>query len=135
MRRLHLPYSDMEQMYRRMVFNVIARNQDDHTKNHSFVMNKSGKWSLAPAYDICYAYSPTGKWTNQHQLSLNNKRDHFTMDDLLVTAEKVDIANPHDIIRQITDIVSEWDKYAKDASVKQEHIAQIGQTLRIRLNN
>ena len=118
-----------------MVFNVIARNQDDHTKNHSFVMNKSGKWSLAPAYDICYAYSPTGKWTNQHQLSLNNKRDHFTMDDLLVTAEKVDIANPHDIIRQITDIVSEWDKYAKDASVKQEHIAQIGQTLRIRLNN
>ena len=133
MRRLHLPYSDMEQMYRRMVFNVIARNQDDHTKNHSFVMNKSGKWSLAPAYDVCYAYSPSGKWTNQHQLSLNNKRDHFTMDDLLATAEKADIINAHEIIRQITDVVSEWNQYAKDTGVKPEHIAQIRQTLRITL--
>jgi len=135
MRQLHLPYSDMEQMYRRMVFNVIARNQDDHTKNHSFVMNVSGKWSLAPAYDICYAYSPSGKWTNQHQLSLNNKRDHFTMDDLLVTAEKADIANARDIIRQVIDIVSEWEQYAKNTGVNPEHITQIEKTLRLMLNN
>ena len=65
MRKLYLPYSDMIQMFRRMVFNVISRNHDDHTKNHSFIMNKLGVWSLAPAYDLCYSYSPLGKWTNQ----------------------------------------------------------------------
>ena len=131
MRRLYLPYSDMEQMYRRMVFNVMARNQDDHTKNHSFIMNKSGEWSLAPAYDLCYAYSPSGKWTNQHQLSLNNKRDHFTVDDLLATAEKADIKNAHEIVQQIAAIISQWEKYAQEADVKPEHIAQIKQTLRL----
>ena len=131
MRRLYLPYSDMEQMYRRMVFNVIARNQDDHTKNHSFIMNQSGEWSLAPAYDICYACSPLGKWTNWHQLSLNNKRDNFTMEDLLITADKTDIRNAREIIRHIIDIVSGWEQYAHGVGVKPEHIKQIKQTLRI----
>ena len=131
MRRLYLPYSDMEQMYRRMVFNVMTRNQDDHTKNHSFIMNQSGEWSLAPAYDVCYAYSPSGKWTNQHQLSLNNKRDHFTIEDLLVTAEKTDIKNAREIVRQVADIVTQWDKYAQDAGVKPGHIVQIKQTFRL----
>ena len=136
MRRLHLPYSDMEQMYRRMIFNVVARNQDDHTKNHSFIMDPLGKWTLAPAYDICYAYSPSGKWTNQHQLSLNNKRDNFTMKDLLLVAENADIKNAHVIIHQVIDIVSDWEKYAKNEGVKPEHILQIKRTLRIQsLNN
>ena len=131
MRRLHLPYSDMEQMYRRMVFNVIARNQDDHTKNHSFIMNHLGEWSLAPAYDVCYAYSPSGKWTNLHQLSLNNKRDNFTTKDLMTVAEKADIKNANIIIRQIIDVVAEWDKYANEVGVKSEHVVQIKRTLRI----
>jgi len=131
MRRLYFPYSDMEQMYRRMVFNVIARNQDDHTKNHSFIMDKSGEWSLAPAYDVCYAYSPSGQWTNQHQLSLNNKRDNFTMEDLLVMAEKADIKNARKIIMQIIDVVSQWDKYAHDIGVKPVHIEQIKRMLRL----
>jgi len=133
MRKLYLPYADMEQMYRRMVFNVIARNHDDHTKNHSFIMDKSGNWSLAPAYDLCYSYSPSGKWTNQHQLSLNGKRDNFTNSDLLEVAVKMDIKNAKEIVQQTTTAVSQWEKYAQTAGVKPEHTKQIQQTLRLNL--
>jgi serine/threonine-protein kinase HipA len=130
MRKLYLPYSDMEQMYRRMVFNIVARNHDDHTKNHSFIMDKTGNWSLAPAYDLCYAYSPSGKWTNLHQLSLNGKRDNFIKDDLLQVAQKADVKNAREIIQQIIEIVSNWEVYAKAAEVRPEHIIQIQRTLR-----
>jgi serine/threonine-protein kinase HipA len=130
MRRLYLPYSDMEQMYRRMVFNVIARNHDDHTKNHSFIMTKSGEWALAPAYDICYSYSPTSKWTAQHQLSLNGKRDNFTLNDLLAVAEISDIKNAGEIVQQVIESVSQWNTYAREAEVKPKHITQIQQTFR-----
>ena len=133
MRRLFLPYPQMEQMFRRMVFNVIARNHDDHTKNHAFVMNKSGEWSLSPAYDLCYSYSPSGKWTNRHQLSLNGKRDDFTLQDLLIVAEKSEIKNARQIVQHITETVSHWNAYANDSEVKQEHIAQIEKTLRLEL--
>jgi len=131
MRQLYLPYIEMEQMYRRMVFNVLARNHDDHTKNHSFIMNKTGKWSLAPAYDLCYSYSPSGKWTNQHQLSLNGKRDNFTKEDLLLVAQKADIKNAKEIIQQIVEVVSKWHVYAKTTDVIPIHIKQIQRTLRI----
>jgi len=130
MRRLHLPYKDMEQMFRRMTFNVITRNHDDHTKNHSFIMNKSGSWSLAPAYDLCYSYSPSGKWTSQHQLSINGKRDHFVKDDLLQVARKADIKHAKAIIEQVIDVVSNWEIYAKSVEVKPEFISSIRKTLR-----
>jgi serine/threonine-protein kinase HipA len=130
MRRLYLPYTDMEQMYRRMVFNVIARNHDDHTKNHSFIMNKSGEWSLAPAYDVCYSYSLTSKWTSQHQLSLNGKRDLFTMNDLLTVAEKADIKNAGEIVEQVLEVISQWEVYARETAIKPAHISQIQQTFR-----
>jgi serine/threonine-protein kinase HipA len=133
MRKLHLPYPDMEQMYRRMVFNVIARNQDDHTKNHSFIMDKSGAWSLAPAYDICYSYSPSGKWTNQHQLSLNGKRDGFTKNDLLSVAETADVKKAKKIIEHITETVSKWTDYAESIGVRQEHSVHIRHNLRLAL--
>jgi serine/threonine-protein kinase HipA len=131
MRRLYLPYPDIEQMYRRMVFNVVARNHDDHTKNHSFIMNQSGEWSLAPAYDVCYSYSLTSKWTNQHQLSLNGKRNGFILKDLLMVAEKSDIKNAQQIVRQIIEVVSQWKTYAREADVKPKHITQIQQTFRM----
>jgi serine/threonine-protein kinase HipA len=130
MRRLHLPYSDIEQMYRRMVFNVLARNHDDHTKNHSFIMNQSGEWSLAPAYDVCYSCSFTGKWTSQHQLSLNGKRDDFTLKDLLTVAGKSDVKNAREIVQQVLDVVSQWKNYAREAGVKPKYITQIQQTFR-----
>jgi serine/threonine-protein kinase HipA len=131
MRQLHLPYPEIEQMYRRMVFNVIARNHDDHTKNHAFIMDQSGQWKLAPAYDLCYAYSPSGQWTNQHQMSLNNKRDNFTNEDLLSVAKKMGIKNGHEIIQEVVAVVSQWDSYAQEAGVKKEHIKQISETLRL----
>lgn len=131
MRRLGLPYPHMEQMYRRMVFNVVARNHDDHTKNHSFLMDDKGVWRLAPAYDLCYSYSASGKWTSQHQMSLNNKRDDFTYDDLASVAKNMDIKSAKNIIEQIVDVVSSWRKYAKNVNVQKEHIEQIGQTHRL----
>jgi len=121
MRQLYLSYPDFEQMYRRMVFNVLARNHDDHTKNHSFIMNNSGEWSLAPAYDLCYSYSPSGFWTNKHQLSLNGKRDNFDREDLLKVGYNMDIKNPQIIIDQIVHCVSNWHFYAKEANVSEEY--------------
>lgn len=129
MRKLYLPYPEMEQMYRRMVFNVMARNQDDHTKNHSFIMDKTGHWSLAPAYDLCYSYSPSGKWTRFHQLSLNAKRDDFALNDLLETAHKADIRNPGEIIDQLAQVVSHWKRYADAVEVPENYINQIADNL------
>jgi serine/threonine-protein kinase HipA len=86
-RRLGLPMEAVEEQFRRMVFNVIARNQDDHVKNIAFLMDKSGKWSLSPAFDIMYAYNPSGAWTASHQMSLAGKRDGFTLADLKAVAE------------------------------------------------
>jgi len=131
MRRLYLPYPDMEEMYRRMVFNVVARNHDDHTKNHSFMMTEDGKWSLAPAYDLCYAYSPSGKWTSQHQLSLNGKRDNITRNDLLAVGKKMSINNCENIIDQVVDVLADWEVYAKEADVKKEYAEQIKDALRL----
>lgn len=74
MRRLRLSYKEAQKMFRRMVFNVVVRNQDDHTKNISFLMDRDGKWRLSPAYDMGYAYNPDGQWTSAHQMSINGTR-------------------------------------------------------------
>ncbi len=130
MRQLYLSYPDFEQMYRRMVFNVLARNHDDHTKNHSFIMDNSGEWSLAPAYDLCYSYSPSGFWTNKHQLSMNGKREDFNKEDLLKVGFNFDIKNPKIIIDQIEDCVSNWNYYAKEAQVPDAYSQVIRKNIR-----
>ena len=91
MRALRLPYSQAQEMYRRMVFNVVIRNQDDHTKNISFLMDRQGKWTLSPAYDMGFAYNPKGGWTAQHQMSINGKFDNITRQDLLEFAKRNNI--------------------------------------------
>lgn len=131
MRRLRLPYNQAEEMYRRMVFNVIARNQDDHTKNISFLMNRSGKWSLSPAYDVSWAYNPQGNWTSKHQMSINNKWDEITRADLIATAKNMNIKRPELIIEQVIDSVNLWYKFAKDYDIPAETIKQIGDTLQL----
>jgi len=131
MRRMNLSYSDQEQFFRRMVFNIVARNHDDHTKNHSFLMTTDGRWRLAPAYDLCYSYSSTGRWTNIHQLSANNKRDNFTYSDLTAVATNMGIKSASHIIEQIVDVVSRWKKYASATGVKTEHAEQINKNLRL----
>lgn len=131
MRRLRLPYNQAEEMYRRMVFNVIARNQDDHTKNISFLMNRSGKWSLSPAYDVSWAYNPQGNWTSKHQMSINNKWDEITRADLIATAKNMNIKRPELIIEQVIDSVNLWYKFAKEYDIPAETINQIGNTLQL----
>ena len=116
MRRLHLPYTDAEEFYRRMVFNVVARNQDDHTKNISFLMDRSGTWRLSPAYDMSWAYSAGGAWTQTHQMSINNKWEAITRDDLLRVAYEMNIKKAAKIIDQVQEGVSRWRTLAKEHS-------------------
>jgi serine/threonine-protein kinase HipA len=80
-RRLGLPMSAIEEQFRRMVFNIVARNHDDHVKNIAFLMDKSGRWSLSPAFDMTYSFNPAGAWTASHQMTMNGKQDDFTLDD------------------------------------------------------
>ncbi len=129
MRRLHLPYQQAEQLYRRMVFNVIARNQDDHTKNISFLMDKKGTWSLSPAYDISWSYNPNGEWTSTHQMSINNKWDDITREDLMTVAESMHIKHGKEIIDNICDAVSKWGKLAKDYEIPDNIVKRIDNTL------
>lgn len=129
MRSMELPYSAQEELYRRMVFNIMTRNHDDHTKNFSFLMDKKGKWSLAPAYDLCYSYTPGGKWTNRHQLSINGKQDEFTMKDIVKTGENMGIRSHKAIIGEIQEVVARWQEYAKECGVLPEHEQTIAKNL------
>jgi serine/threonine-protein kinase HipA len=133
MRRLKLPYNQQEQMYRRMVFNVVARNQDDHTKNTSFIMNRRGQWSLSPAYDVSWAYNPSGEWTSRHQMSVNNKWDDISRKDLLEFARRCDISKPLPIIEQVVEAVSRWSEIAGELSIPVSQIDTICKMLRLKM--
>jgi len=129
MRSLRLPYPDAEQLFRRMAFNVMARNCDDHTKNFSFIMNQEGDWSLAPAFDICHAYRPNSIWVSQHALSINGKRNNISKDDLLVVATNMNIKKAPAILNQISSIVKSWKDFATETKVKPKLRDAIGETL------
>ena len=129
MRSLGLPYKEQEQIYRRMVFNVMARNHDDHTKNFSFLMDRHGHWRLAPAYDLCYSYTPGGEGTNRHQMSLNGKQDNFSIKDLHQVGDNMGIRNNKPIVEEISETVSRWLEYAKDCGVRPEHAKAIAGNL------
>jgi serine/threonine-protein kinase HipA len=133
MRELRLPYSDAEQQFRRMVFNVIARNQDDHTKNIAFIMNTTGTWRLSPAFDLTWAYNPTGRFTSSHQMTIGGKRDGFTFEDLVSIGREMSIKSAGSIIREIVDGVSGWPAFARKAGVPRERIEKIAKTLRLNL--
>ena len=117
MRALRLPYSAAKEMFRRMVFNVVVRNQDDHTKNISFLMGEDGIWRLSPAYDMGYAYNPQGGWTSTHQMSINGKFDDITRKDLLAFATLNNIKEAMFIIDEVCETVSRWSEMAKDCDV------------------
>ncbi len=129
MRRLRLPYRQAEQMFVRMAFNVIARNQDDHTKNISFLMDKTGQWSLSPAYDVTWSYNPQGGWTSMHQMSINNKWDDITRADLMTVAEAMHIKRAKELIDRICDSVSKWSVLASDYDIPADIVKQIDSTL------
>lgn len=117
MRLLRLPYPQAEQMFRRMVFNVIARNCDDHTKNFAFRLKKDQVWELAPAYDICHAYKPGSEWVSQHALSINGKRSNISKDDMLSIAKSMNIKKATEIIQQINEVVKNWNAFAEETKV------------------
>jgi serine/threonine-protein kinase HipA len=104
-------------LYRRMVFNVLSRNQDDHTKNISFLMFPDGKWQLSPAYDITYAYNPDNFWLKAHQMSVNGKRENIQLEDLVGVAKNVAINKPLEIIKNVQDVVANWEHYARISGI------------------
>lgn len=117
LRILGLPYPQAEQVFRRMVFNVIARNCDDHTKNFGFIMDKEGNWRLSPAFDVCHAYRPGSTWVSQQSLSVNGKRQNITRDDILSVAGQMNIKKADNIIHQINEVVKNWPDYAEETVV------------------
>lgn len=129
MRELKLTYPDAEQMFRRMVFNVIARNCDDHTKNFSFRLKQGGKWELAPAYDVCHAYRPGSEWVSQHALSINGKRKDITKEDLLVIGESIRCKKASEIIDEINETVNRWSAFADEVNVSVVLRDEISKTL------
>ena len=127
MRRLQLPADQVEEQFRRMTFNIVSRNQDDHVKNIAFLMDQAGSWRLSPAYDVTYAYNPNGDWTSQHQMTLNGKRDRFESTDLHACAVLAGLTfrKAKSIIADVDAAIGNWRSYASAAGVKRESINEI----------
>jgi serine/threonine-protein kinase HipA len=119
---------ERRQLYRRMVFNVVARNQDDHTKNIAFLMDRSGQWRLSPAFDVTFSYNPDGQWTSQHQMTVNGKQDGLTLDDLLAVAKRfkvIGVRRGKSILAEIVSAVERWSEFAEIAEVQASWQAEI----------
>jgi serine/threonine-protein kinase HipA len=134
--RLGLSMQAREQQFRRMIFNVVGRNQDDHVKNIAFLMDKAGAWSLSPAFDVTYAYNPTGLWTSRHQMTINGKTDDFTREDFKTVAQVAGLKRgKHEaILAEVMDTVGEWPSYANTAGVSGSQRDQISRTLRLKFD-
>lgn len=134
-RQLGLSMDAVEEQFRRMAFNVVARNQDDHVKNIAFLMDRNGEWSLSPAFDVIYAYSPDGDWTAQHQMSLNGKRTDFVSDDFARCAEVASMKRGRAaaILDEVCAAVADWGRFAAQAQVDEERAERIARTHRLDL--
>lgn len=135
MRQLKLTMDEIEELFRRMVFNVVARNQDDHVKNIAFLMNQQGHWSLSPAFDMTYSYNPSGSWTASHQMTINGKRDGFTLADLRDCAKVAMLKRGRatKIYEEVRAAVAQWPEFAGQAKVAPEWQQQIQRNLRLSL--
>jgi serine/threonine-protein kinase HipA len=133
-RQLGLPMSVIEEQFRRMVFNIVARNQDDHVKNIAFLMDKNGHWSLSPAFDMTYSFNPAGSWTASHQMTMNGKRDDFTMDDFKACARAASMkrGRAETIVGEVREVVSRWKEYAGQAGVPTAWQEKVQHTLRLK---
>ena len=134
MRQLQLPMQAIEQQFRRMVFNIVARNQDDHVKNIAFLMNKSGEWSLSPAFDLTYSFNPAGAWTASHQMTMNGKRDDFTLEDFKACAKTASMKRGRAaaIVAEVQAVVSKWRSFAEQAGVPDGMRESIQRTLNLK---
>lgn len=133
-RELGLPMAALEEQFRRMLFNVVARNQDDHVKNIAFLMNREGQWSLAPAFDVTYSYNPSGAWTGRHQMTLNGKADDFTAADFRACAKAAGLKRGRDkaLLEEVCEAVSRWPVFANQAGVPDTQRKQIARTHRLK---
>ena len=134
-RQLGLSAAAVEQQFRRAVFNIVARNQDDHVKNIAFLMDRDGRWALSPAFDMTYAYNPRGVWTAQHQMSLAGKRDGFTRADLSACARGASMISgaAQRILDEVRDAVLQWPRFAAEAGVDEQSASAIAATHRLAL--
>jgi serine/threonine-protein kinase HipA len=134
-RRLGLDAPAVEQLFRRMIFNVIARNQDDHVKNIAFLMDRDGVWSLAPAYDLTWAWQPGNLWLDSHQMTINGKRDGFSVADLREVARVGGLKQRRTeaILEQVVDAVASWREIAEEVGLDEQTTAQIADSHRLRL--
>jgi serine/threonine-protein kinase HipA len=132
-RQLGLPMSAVEQQFRRMAFNILARNQDDHVKNIAFLMDKAGRWSLSPAFDLTYSFNPAGAWTANHQMSMNGKRDDFTLEDFKACARAASMkrGRAEAIVEEVRQTISRWPDYADEAGLATTQREQIQRMLRL----
>jgi serine/threonine-protein kinase HipA len=131
-KRLGLPIEDVEQQFVRAVFNIIARNQDDHVKNIAFLMDRRGRWRLSPAFDVAYSYNPSGDWTARHQMSLNGKRKAFDRNDLLSFAKVCGIKKTRasQLLDKIAAAVAIWSEFATTGGVPDVDMRRIERTFR-----
>lgn len=129
MRTLKLTYPEAEEMFRRMVFNVLATNFDDHTKNFAFLLERGGHWKLAPAYDLCFSYDPSNFWVSQQTLSIRGKRTNISEEDFLEIAKDNSIKRGKDIIHHVNAVLHSWEQYAQRAGVREDLVVKIGQHL------
>ena len=132
-RRLGLPMEASEEQFRRMLFNLVARNQDDHVKNIAFLMDKGGRWSLSPAFDIAYSYNPDGEWTARHQMSVNGKRDGFTREDLRACAKSTPMrrGRAEALLEEVCTAVRRWPEFASAARIPEKTQAAISAQFRL----
>ena len=132
-RQLELPMRATEEQFRRMVFNIVARNQDDHVKNIAFLMDKDGRWSLTPAFDMSYSFNPSGSFTATHQMTMNGKRDGFTMEDFRVCAKSALMkrGRAEKIVEEVCAAVRRWPEFAEQARVPKSRSAGIQKTHRL----
>ena len=135
-KRLGLPMSDREQQFRRMAFNVVARNQDDHVKNIAFLMDKAGRWSLAPAFDVTYAYNPSGAWTARHQMTINGRREAITRADLRAVAAVAGLkrGRADALLDEVCGAVARWPELAREVDLPAAMRGAIQAALRLRLS-
>ena len=131
-RKLEMPMDSIEEQFRRMTFNIIGRNQDDHVKNIAFLMDRTGKWSLSPAFDMTYSYNPSCEWTSNHQMSLNGKRDKFDAEDFKTCAKNASMkrGRAEEILKEVQDAILKWKSFAKEAGVPNDIATSIAKAQR-----
>jgi len=133
MRRLGVPRADLDEQVRRAMFNVVARNQDDHVKNIAFLMDRQGRWRLSPAFDVVHAWDPDSPWMSRHQMSIGGKRGGFVREDLLALARVADIKRPQaaEMLDEVLAAARRWGEFAGEAEVAEERVEAIGGAMRL----